>query len=117
MKFKGTILCILLPVLLCVISISHGTEDYSGMTKSETSADNTLYVRGLISSIYTDRMQIAVRPPKSKRIIITIEPATVFEGFQQLGELEKKQQVKVWYFIDDSGNRAVKIKKMLELGC
>ena len=83
----------------------------------EMSTENMLYVRGLISRVDTDNMRISVRPPKGKRIRITIDPDTLLEGVSQIDEFKKEQQVKVWYSIENDINRAVKIKKMMELGC
>jgi hypothetical protein len=83
----------------------------------EMSTEGLLYTRGLISSVSLDKMQIAVRPPKDKRIVITIDPDTIFEGVKRIDELQKKQQVKVWYSPADDQNKAVKIKKMMDLGC
>ena len=83
----------------------------------EMSTEDTIYIRGIISSVSPEKMQIAVRPPKSDRIVITIGPDTVLEGVKQIDELVKKQQVKIWYSPATSKNRAVKIKKIMELGC
>lgn len=83
----------------------------------EESTGKMLYVRGLISKVYADKMQISVKPPKSKRIWITLGPDTILDGASQIGEFEKEQQVKVWYSTDNGDNQAIKIKKMMELGC
>ena len=83
----------------------------------EVSTEDMLYLRGLISKVDTDNMQILVRPPKGRGIRVTIDPDTLLEGVSQIDEFEKEQQVKVWYSIDNDVNRAIKIKKMMELGC
>ena len=83
----------------------------------EMSTPDMIYVRGLISKVSIEKMQISVRPPKEKRVVITIDPDTAFEGVDSIGKLEKRQQVKVWYKPDGEKNRAVKIKKMMDLGC
>ena len=83
----------------------------------EVSTDEVVFVRGLISNVYDEKMQIAVRPLKGKRVVISIGPDTLLEGVSRLDELEKKQQVKVWYSIDDDGNKALKIKRLMDLGC
>ena len=84
---------------------------------AETSTEDTLYIRGLVSKVYLEKMQIAVRPVKGKRIRITIDPDTVLEGVSQIDELKKEQQVKVWYSVETESKRAIKIKKMMDLGC
>ena len=86
-------------------------------TLEEVSTEDTLYVRGLVSKVYLDKMQISVRPPKGKSIRISIDPDTILEGVSQIDEFAKEQQVKVWYSVDEDNNRAIKIIKMLELGC
>ena len=86
-------------------------------TLEEVSTEDTLYVRGLVSKVYLDKMQISVRPPKGELIRISIDPETILEGVSQIDEFEKEQQVKVWYSVDEDNNRAIKIIKMLELGC
>jgi len=83
----------------------------------EKSTENMLYVRGLISKVYADKMQISVKPFKSKRVWITLGPDTILDGASQIGEFEKEQQVKVWYSTDNGDNQAIKIKKMMALGC
>jgi hypothetical protein len=83
----------------------------------EVSTENALYVRGLVSKVYLDKMQISVRPPKGKSMRITIDPDTILEGVSQIDEFEKEQQVKIWYSPDEGNNRAIKIIKMMELGC
>jgi hypothetical protein len=86
-------------------------------TLEEVSTEDTLYVRGLVSKVYLDKMQISVRPPKNKSIRITIDPDTILEGVSQIDEFQKEQQVKVWYSVEEGNNRAIKIIKMIELGC
>jgi len=50
-------------------------------------------------------------------VVINIVPETLLEGVSMIDELEKKQQVKVWYSIEENENKAIKIKKMMDLGC
>lgn len=83
----------------------------------EVSTEDTLYVSGLVSKVYLDKMQISVRPPKGKLMRITIDPDTILEGVSQIDEFKKEQQVKIWYSLDEDSNRAIKIIKMMDLGC
>jgi hypothetical protein len=76
-----------------------------------------LYVRGLISKVYPDRMEIAIRPPKGRVVRVALVPDTILTGVSRIDELEKEQQVKVWYSTEDGNNRAIRIEKMMELGC
>lgn len=86
-------------------------------TLEEVSTEDTLYIRGMVSKVYLDKMQISVRPPKGKSIRITIDPDTILEGVSLIDEFKKEQQVKVWYSLDEDSNRAIKIVKMMDLGC
>lgn len=86
-------------------------------TLEEVSTEDKLYVRGLVSKVYLDKMQISVRPPKGKSIRISIDPDTILEGVSQIDEFKKEQQVKIWYSPDEGNNRAIKVIKMMELGC
>ncbi len=83
----------------------------------EMSTKDMLYVRGLVGSVSVEKMQVSIRPPKSERIVVTIDPDTVFEGVKGIDDLQKKDQVKVWYLPAGSENRAVKIIKLMDLGC
>ncbi len=106
--------------LLLILSLSPIFPHPSGHTSDfyeETSTDDMIYMRGIVSRVSPEEMQIAVRPLKGKRVVITIDPDTLLEGISQIDELEKKQQVKVWYSIQEETNKAIKIKKMMDLGC
>ena len=106
--------------LLLMLSLSPIFPHPSGHTSDfyeETSTDDVIYMRGIVSRVSLEEMQIAVRPLKGKRVVITIDPDTLLEGIYQIDELEKKQQVKVWYSIQEETNKAIKIKKMMDLGC
>lgn len=83
----------------------------------EGSTEDMQYARGLVSSVKFDKMQISVRPPKGKALRINITPDTILEGVSQIDEFEKEQQVKVWYRVEDGDNNAIKIIKLMELGC
>ena len=83
----------------------------------EVSTEDYLYVRGLVSKVYPDKMQISVRPPKGKLVRIVIDPDTILDGVSQIDDFEKEQQVKIWYLLDNNNNRAIKIKKLMDLGC
>ena len=100
--------------LLLIFSVDHsnGAERFE-----EMSTGDMFYTKGLVSSVSPRKLQFAVRPLKGKRVVIEVDPDTIYEGVKQLEELLKKQQVKVWYRIDNEKNKAVKVKKMMELGC
>lgn len=83
----------------------------------ENSTSDMQYVRGLVSSVKLDKMQISIRPPKGKILRIDITPDTILEGVSQIDEFEKEQQVKAWYKVQDGDNNAIKVIKLMELGC
>lgn len=91
-----------------------------GQTSEEsqqTPADNEIYVRGEISRFYSDQMRLSIRPPDGKLIRVDILPETILEGVSRVDQLEPEHQVEVWYVSDDDGNKAVRIKKMMRVGC
>ncbi len=91
-----------------------------GQTNEEsmqTSENNELYVRGEISRFYSDEMRLSIRPANGKLIRVDIVPDTILEGVSRVDELEPEQQVEVWYIPEDDINKAVRIKKMMRLGC
>lgn len=90
---------------------------YADDSFEEMSTGDMLYVRGLVSSVSVEKMQISVRPPQKDRMVITIDSDTVLEGVKRIEEVQKEQQVKVWYVPAGSENLAVKIVKMMDLGC
>lgn len=96
------------------LQIPHGV---AAEAFEEMSTPDMLYVSGLVSAVSIEKMQVSVRPPKEKRVVITIDSDTLFDGVDGIGGLEKRQQVKVWYKPVDGEHRAVKIKKMMDLGC
>lgn len=105
-------------LILAALLVSIGMAPAAAQgTFEEVSTEDTLYIRGLISKVYPDTMQISIKPAKGKRVRVTIDPDTIIEGVSQIDELEKEQQVKVWYSPHDGNNRAIKIKKMMDLGC
>ena len=98
--------------LLAVVAGTQAAGPYE-----EMSQEDRLYVRGLISEVEPAAMQITVRPLKGSQVIITVEPDTELHGFSNLGDLQKKQQVKVWYTVEGEKNRALRVEKMMDLGC
>jgi hypothetical protein len=115
MKKMATFLNLtLLAVLLALFALQ--TAGAAEMFE-EISTEDMQFARGLVSSVKLDKMQIAVRPPKGKTLRINITPDTVMDGVSQIDEFEKEQQVKVWYRVEDGDNNAIKIIKLMELGC
>ncbi len=115
MKILGTLLN--LTLLAWLLALPPLTSVAAEEMFEEVSTEDMQYVRGLVSSVKLDEMQISIRPPKGKTLRINITPDTVLEGVSQIDEFEKEQQVKVWYRIDEGENNALKIIKLMELGC
>jgi hypothetical protein len=115
MKKRGTAIKLIL-LIIYLLNFSALSIAAKGIFEEE-STENMLYVRGLISKVYADKMQISVKPFKSKRVLITLGPDTILDGVSQISQFEKEQQVKVWYSTDNGDNQAIKIKKMMKIGC
>ena len=105
-------------VMMVVSSSLIQTVAASGMVEyEEMSTEDVLYIRCIISSVSVEKMEISVRPLKAERVTVAIGPDTEMEGFESIDELAKKQQVKVWYAVVDGANIALKVVKLMELGC
>lgn len=106
--------------LMCILGqliIMQGSLSFAEEVFEETSTENLHFVRGIVSSVSFQKMQLAVRPLKGKRIVIDIELDTQVEGVLKIEDLRKEQQVKVWYTPAEQQNKAIRIEKMMELGC
>lgn len=115
MKFKIFNLSLLM--LLFSGIFSSGIFAGQPLLFEEVSTDNVTYMRGIISSVSTEEMQISVRPAKGDRVVVNIDPDTQMEGTRGIEDLEKEHQVKVWYQVEDNKNTALKIEKLPDLGC
>ena len=105
-------------ILLMLLSLTCNLPHlWADDTFEEMSTQDMQYVRGLISRVSIEKMQISVRPPKGKLIRINIDPDTVLEGVSQIDGFKKEQQVKVWYSTENDSRKAIKVKMMMELGC
>jgi hypothetical protein len=114
MRIRTTALLFALSLLLI---FSHAALLAAEDSFEEMSMEDRLFVRGLISNVYPEKMQISIRPAKGDLVRVLIDSDTILEGLSRIDELEKEQQVKVWYAPDEDKNRAIKIIKMMELGC
>ena len=117
MKINNVLLVIAFTGCLLIGPAAITPDVWADDTFEEMSTEERLFVRGLISKVNIQEMQISVRPLKGKNMTIQIIPETLLEGIRGIDKFEKKQQVKVWYIIEDNEKRAIKVKKMMELGC
>ncbi len=101
----GCLLLFLAPVVAAQDSIS------------AMSADETLLIQGTVRRVLLKEKTISVKVDKGKKIQILVGQLTGFVGISSLEELKKGQRVKVWYTVVGEENRAVKVEKLLELGC
>lgn len=79
--------------------------------------EETLLVTGWLKDVSTEMGTFAVRPSKGKKIKLIFNDQTIFQDFVSLEDIEEKQRVNVWYFIDGEEKRALKIEKIPDLGC
>ncbi len=101
----GCLLLFLAPVVAAQDSIS------------AMSTDETLLIQGTVRRVLPGEKTITVKVDKGKKIQILVGQFTGFVGISSLEELKKGQRVKVWYTVVGEENRAVKVEKLLELGC
>jgi cytochrome oxidase Cu insertion factor (SCO1/SenC/PrrC family) len=110
---KSIALVILALVLLLMQTAAVAADDVD-MQRSST---EPIYLRGLVSEIDGSENAVIVRPLKGKRITIHFGPDTILKNMNTIDDLSEKQDIKVWYFVHDGRNEAVKIEKLLDLGC
>lgn len=79
--------------------------------------DQALVLQGKVREVSPENNELAVKPDKGEWITVVFDDFTKIIGFTALKELEKKQRVKVWYIIEGTKNKAVKVEKLPELGC
>ena len=85
--------------------------------EEETSSQDYLFVKGMVSEVSDDHQTIKIRQHKKPSITIFLSPETITEGFKKVKELQTRQTIKVWYIPDERGNKALKIVKPIDLGC
>lgn len=115
MKKTGLFLAIVL--FLSVSPFCHQQPGYANNYFEEISTDEIVFIKGIIGKVSMNTMQFTVRPLNGKRVLITIGSQTLLEGLYTIEELDRGQQAKIWYSIKKDGNKALKIKKMMDLGC
>lgn len=105
----------IIPILLFVgPGISFSQENAAGMSMEQ----DFLVIEGKVSRVSPDSYELTVKPDKGKKIMVEIEPETIFIGdATSLQDIKKRQNVKVWFFSEGGKNKATKIEKIAELGC
>ncbi len=101
------IFCLLLPA----------TSLFADQFEEDVSTEQCLYAKGIIQSISPEELTIVLKQKEGPKIRLSIDRDTIFEGFYELTELKRRQQLKVWYQPGEQENKALKITKPLELGC
>lgn len=84
---------------------------------SEMSVNETLLIQGTVRRVLPGKKTIFVKVDKGAKVQILVGQRTGFVGISSLEELKKGQRVKVWYTVVGEEKRAVKVEKLLELGC
>lgn len=95
--------------------VSTGYAD-QGKDEPQLLAD-TVLVTGMVKSIDFESKTVVIKPKKGKKMSFSYADQTEFRGVVSLNEIEKRQQVKIWYFKDGNKNMAVRIQLVPELGC
>lgn len=112
-SIKTFFLVFILSTGLCLplIVLSADSPDQVGDASKE------LIIKGLVRSVSVSDQTLILSQEKGQKTQFTIDRQTVFVGFSNLKDLQRKDRIKVWYRSDSTRNTAVKIVKLPELGC
>lgn len=75
-----------------------------------------LELEGKVSAYNVEQGLLTVRDKERVKHTFAIDWQTELVGFQGLGELEKRDELKIWYQ-GTAEPQAVKVEKKLEVGC
>lgn len=100
-------------ILLSIVAAPLNAAEY----EEETSNQEYLFVKGMVSEVSDDHQTIKIRQHKKPGITVYLSPETITEGFKKVEELQIRQTIKVWYIPDEGGNKALKIVKPIDIGC
>ncbi|MEN8190179.1 MAG: hypothetical protein ABFS19_10060 [Thermodesulfobacteriota bacterium] len=84
---------------------------------SQSQSEAAILLQGRVAKIIPEKNLVAVKPNKGKRVEVMINWNTEFIGFTKLEELKREQKIKIWYLSIKETKTAVKIEKLLTLGC
>ena len=99
-------------LLLCFASVSLAEN-----INSAVSGDEVFLIQGVVRRVLPEENMILVKIRKGEKIKIRISQQTDYVDIISLEELKKGQRIKVWYTIRGAENSAVKVERLLELGC
>ena len=94
-------------------SLSFAKNDATSVT---TNQDIQL-TEGKVKKFDPKKQVVTIQVNKREKVKISVNWNTALVGYSSLEEIKKGQRVKVWYTVVGEENRAVKVEKLLELGC
>jgi len=101
-------------ILLCFSASSFG----AGVPMDGVSQSSDLQlVEGKIKRYNPEEQSLVLQMKNGEKLTILIDWNTSLVGYDSPQEIEKKQQVKIWYSGDSQQPTAVKIEKKLMVGC
>jgi hypothetical protein len=83
----------------------------------ETATGEYLFARGMVHTISSQDQTLTIQPNKGPHVKIMVNAKTELAGFGKLEDLQKRQEVKIWYHPDKNGNTGLKILKLPDQGC
>ena len=114
---KSFMIVLLAGYVSLITSCGIWSESQNRMIDSSGETTEALYVRGKVKKISFETKTILIKPNKGASLSFTFHEQTTLKGFASFEEIKKKQPVRIWYTIDGENNMAVKVEKVLELGC
>ncbi len=106
-----------LPILAICLFIFTAFPVVAQNTVSEISTNEALYIKGSVRKVAAEKNTIFVKVSQGEKFQLLVAPQTDFVGISSLADLQKGQQVKVWYSLVGEEKRAVKLELLPDLGC
>ncbi len=112
-RAKPLFVCFILLGFWLLLSTPLAARQY----EEEVSSQEYLFTKGMLHTVSAKDRSIKVQQKKGPVITIFINSQTEFEGVDKYEELQVRQVLKVWYRPEQSGNTALRIIKLPDLGC
>lgn len=99
--------------LLFIPSLSLAVDDPAATDVSQS----PLPAQGKVETFNLEKGKLTIKTSKGERISVFTGSPPVLVGYPSLGEIKKEHGVKIWYTIEGTKKIALKIEKMLDVGC
>lgn len=104
-------------IAIIIFSLFYSIPLFAAQYTEESSTQEYLFVKGMLRDVSPANQTITIQPKDGPRITVFADVTTEFKGFRKLDELQKRQEIKIWYRQEQRGNIGLKIFKPMELGC